>query len=117
MKRLLDMFFITALLAMLVSCSNNDTVDSDRNIACAETHVNIKGKSAETNINNDIVETMPVFEIVTENAKPVTSKEKYINGAITVSGDSGGFELTSEPIQIRGRGNQTWTVEEISFMI
>ena len=119
MKRILVILYISALIAMHVSCSNNtnNTSNSDQNMVSVEAHANKIESVSETNRNNEITENMPVFEIVTENSKPVTSKEKYIKGSLTVNGSRNGFELTSEPLQIRGRGNHSWTVDKKSFRI
>jgi len=54
--------------------------------------------------------SLPVLTINTENSAPVVSKEEYV--AATYSLDPKGHEdveAFSGPLQIRGRGNWTWT--------
>lgn len=51
---------------------------------------------------------LPVLYINTRNNEPITSKDNYINGNITlVSNGNGDEELTDMDMEIRGRGNTT----------
>lgn len=61
---------------------------------------------------------MPMLEINTENGAPIVSKEVYIKGEITVSGADDVYCLSKEPLQIRGRGNYSWSgTEKKSYRI
>lgn len=59
--------------------------------------------------------TLPVLYINTENAAPVTSKETYVTGTYYLDpmGKDGvqafGSKDAPLPLQIKGRGNYTWT--------
>ena len=59
--------------------------------------------------------TLPVMYITTENKKPITSKEDYINAtyyldAMGISGyESIGTKSSPLNMEIRGRGNYSWT--------
>ena len=59
--------------------------------------------------------TLPVFYINTENGTPITSKEDYLNAtyhldALGLEGyTSIGSAEAPLPMQIKGRGNYTWT--------
>lgn len=54
--------------------------------------------------------TLPVLTITTENNAPILTKTDYVNGAYSLDpkGDSKVEALDGE-LQIRGRGNYTWT--------
>ncbi|MBQ7921473.1 MAG: CotH kinase family protein [Clostridia bacterium] len=45
---------------------------------------------------------LPVMEIHTDNGEAITEKNTYIHGTLTIDG-------TPYPMQIRGRGNASWT--------
>ncbi|MCM1310306.1 MAG: CotH kinase family protein [Bacteroides sp.] len=62
-----------------------------------------------------ITQTLPVMHIVTDQAKPITSRTEYIDGAYwleSYGSDSMSESLGSEaeplPLQIRGRGHSSW---------
>ena len=60
---------------------------------------------------------MPIFRIDTENATPITSKEEYVNGTLSISNteEHDASELT---LGIRGRGNYSWSgTEKKSYRI
>jgi hypothetical protein len=51
---------------------------------------------------------LPVVSIHTVNSQDITSKEDYVKGIITlISGD--GTKVHSDSLEIRGRGNNSWT--------
>ncbi len=52
--------------------------------------------------------SLPIFEINTENAEPILSKEIYVKCGITVSNTEEGFTLDNEAGKIKGRGNTSW---------
>lgn len=56
--------------------------------------------------------TLPVMYIETENAAPIVSKENYIRGSMTITNADAPLCLTDAPLQIRGRGNYSWTSTE-----
>ena len=59
--------------------------------------------------------TLPVMYITTENNKPITSKEDYLNAtyyldAMGISGyENIGSKAAPKNMEIRGRGNYSWT--------
>ena len=59
--------------------------------------------------------TLPVMFINTENSQPITSKEEYIFAYYYIDNmgneefDNVGSEDAPQPLEIRGRGNYTWS--------
>lgn len=59
--------------------------------------------------------TLPIVYVTTANGAPVTDKENYISGTIFIDNkgvapqDTVGTAQSPAPMQIRGRGNWTWT--------
>lgn len=51
---------------------------------------------------------VPIIEIETENSKEINSIDDYVNGLITIK-NSPRNGVIVDSIQIRGRGNATWT--------
>ena len=63
-------------------------------------------------------EEMPVFHINTQNGEPITSKEVYLAGDITVSNVAEEYAMEKAELEIRGRGNYSWTgTEKKSYRI
>lgn len=52
---------------------------------------------------------LPVISITTETGKDPTSKVDYINGTISISNCAEEYILSDYAMEIRGRGNYTWT--------
>lgn len=52
-------------------------------------------------------EALPVLDITTTGAAPIVSKEDYLTGNFSLSGD--GQNTLSGELEIRGRGNSTWS--------
>ena len=66
------------------------------------------------------LQDMPVIHITTENNASITSKDVYVNGAISISDEEGRYsevKLLESPMKIRGRGNTTWTFEKKPYRI
>ena len=59
--------------------------------------------------------TLPVMYINTENSQPITSKEEYVYAYYYIDNmgiegvENVGSEEAPQPMEIRGRGNYTWT--------
>ena len=59
--------------------------------------------------------TLPVMFINTENAQPITSKDEYVFAYYYIDNmgiegiDNVGAEDAQQPLEIRGRGNYTWS--------
>lgn len=53
------------------------------------------------------VEALPSLSITTDGAAPIVSKENYVTGQFTLNGE--GVEQTTGTMEIRGRGNSTWS--------
>ena len=60
---------------------------------------------------------MPILSIMTETGGDVTSKETYIDCALTAVDTDGGVLYESDSVSIRGRGNSTWNMEKKSYRI
>ena len=58
------------------------------------------------------LEKMPTFTINTENSTPIWSKEVYVNGEMTVDSTEEAYNMKDAVIEIRGRGNYTWSSTE-----
>lgn len=64
------------------------------------------------------LDEMPTFTINTEGNEPITSKEIYLTAGITVESSEEAYNMTDALIEIRGRGNYTWTgTEKKSYRI
>ena len=59
---------------------------------------------------------VPTITIHTENAEDVIIKEKYLKGIITIISDEGTGVIT-DSLEIRGRGNGSWTFEKKPYKI
>ena len=61
---------------------------------------------------------VPVVYIETEGQTPITSKDYYLNGRITIIANEQGEENISQAdIEIRGRGNTTWKASKKPYKI
>lgn len=60
---------------------------------------------------------MPVLELKTETGKDVTSKETYLGATLSVRNCKKELQIDEMEIQIRGRGNNSWTYEKKSYRI
>lgn len=63
----------------------------------------------------------PLLTITTENGKPITSKEDYINASITIESRNEKGEIIEKLLEvtteIRGRGNSTWGMEKKPYRL
>ena len=60
---------------------------------------------------------LPRFTIDTEGGAPITSKEEYVPGSLTIT-NSDGFDDSNLSLGIRGRGNYSWSgTEKKSYRI
>lgn len=60
---------------------------------------------------------MPMIFIETETGEDVTSKEEYIGGSISVANCANGYVINDLEMEIRGRGNYSWSLEKKSYRI
>ncbi|MBQ3592059.1 MAG: CotH kinase family protein, partial [Clostridia bacterium] len=58
---------------------------------------------------------MPVLLIETEEGAPIDSKEVYQNAALSLYGCEEKYILEDVPMEIRGRGNNSWTYPKKSY--
>ncbi len=63
------------------------------------------------------ITNLPTFYITTENGAPIVSEDDYITGALHVAGGSPDSGYYNGDIQIRGRGNSTWTFPKKPYKI
>jgi hypothetical protein len=62
-----------------------------------------------------IVEQLPTLQISTDNAVPIESKETYVKGSFALTTDGGA--LTEGALEVRGRGNSTWSWDKKPYRI
>lgn len=60
---------------------------------------------------------MPVLHITTESGFDVISKEYYEFGTLTIANCAEEFTMQERMIEIRGRGNNSWTYDKKSYHI
>lgn len=60
---------------------------------------------------------MPMIFLTTETGEDVTSKEEYIGGSISVANCANGYILNDLEMEIRGRGNFSWSLDKKSYRI
>jgi hypothetical protein len=75
---------------------------------------NIKEDSVITAIFDYDVLDMPIITIDTETGHDVKSKTDYIGAKFAIYA-SGEFDMQPQDIEIRGRGNNTWSYEKKSY--
>lgn len=51
--------------------------------------------------------TLPIFDLVTDDHRSITSTKYYKTAKISLSG-AGEYNFTETPVSVRGRGNSTW---------
>lgn len=59
---------------------------------------------------------LPTVSIRTENAQDITSKDVYLKGTITIV-HGGGSQLFTDSLEIRGRGNNSWSYPKKPYRI
>lgn len=74
------------------------------------------GESKKYTIKISWDDTLAHLHIKTEGGASINSKEDYLNGVITINGESKYSDFTSTA-RIRGRGNTTWTYPKKPFKI
>lgn len=60
---------------------------------------------------------MPVLHITTESGYDVESKEYYELGTLTITNCAQEYAMTDRIMEIRGRGNNSWTYDKKSYHI
>ncbi len=83
---------------------------------CLEQYLSVSVYDTQNNLlltDEIFCSRLPVFYISTEDYKPITSKTEYLPGTVIMQGSSaypdGETTYYSGDIEIRGRGNSTWT--------
>ena len=61
------------------------------------------------------IASMPILVIETENGGEIDSKEEYCNATLSLYGCKEKYVLESVPMEIRGRGNNSWTYPKKSY--
>jgi len=59
---------------------------------------------------------LPLVYVYTTNSTPITSKEDYVNGTVTIYPNDNS-EIYTGTMKIRGRGNTTWTFPKKPYRI
>lgn len=62
-----------------------------------------------------VVENLPRLSLVTDGAAPILSKEDYVAGQFTLNSE--GLEQASGTLEIRGRGNSTWSWDKKPYRL
>lgn len=114
------------LLSAAYSCSDS-IGDSYLPISKPDTEGNVNPdgekedeSEPDTGTENTKYQDMPVVTITTENQAPITSKENYVNGSISISDIDRRYsevQLFESGMKIRGRGNSTWNYEKKPYRI
>ena len=60
---------------------------------------------------------LPTLYITTNGSLPIVSKDDYLPGTLTIAAPTGTAGAYSGPIEIRGRGNSTWSMDKKPFRI
>jgi hypothetical protein len=61
---------------------------------------------------------LPVFEITTDNAAPITSEVDYVSGNISITPQPASTDASfSGTMQIRGHGNTTWVLPKKPYKV
>lgn len=60
---------------------------------------------------------MPVIHLTTETGWDVTSKEEYVGGTISITNCAEELAITDRAMEIRGRGNNSWSYDKKSYHI
>lgn len=63
-----------------------------------------------------VTPALPSVSIVTDDSVPITSKEIYVHGQVTIDSGDGTAPVTTG-LQIRGRGNSTWTASKKPYRV
>ena len=90
---------------------------SDGNTSPIRQEESFSGEVSLTAIFDYDALEMPIFAIYTDNRTPITSKENYIPGELTIR-NSDGYDEKDMSLGIRGRGNYSWSgTEKKSYRI
>ncbi len=106
------------------SAETTDTADTTASGSGDETPDSTASSSSSGNtarpsgdLTDGLPEEMPVFHIDT-NGVPITSKEVYIPGTLTIGNTEEAYALSEAELEIRGRGNYSWSgTEKKSYRI
>lgn len=60
---------------------------------------------------------LPLIYVYTKDAAPIVSKDSYVTGTIKVYPNEAASTTFSAPMQIKGRGNTTWTLDKKPYRI
>jgi len=82
----------TSSVASVVSSSSNSSLASS--------------SSMPADFPQGTVENLPVLDLQTDNAVPIVSKEEYVKGSFSLTGE--GLTAAQGTLEVRGRGNSTW---------
>ncbi|MBE6615941.1 MAG: hypothetical protein E7631_11645 [Ruminococcaceae bacterium] len=63
------------------------------------------------------IAAMPVLAIDTDTGRDVESKEEYVTASLSLYGCEEKYILENIPVEIRGRGNNSWTYPKKSYKI
>lgn len=127
LRHALSLFLAVVMLTSMLSACVSEittaiTTDEDTTTTEPSTTTKAPTTSDSGDVNPPAVDTadwlsgyldeMPTFTINTENGAAITSKEEYINATISVASTEASYNMTDEIIEIRGRGNYTWSSTE-----
>lgn len=103
--------FSSSLSISLASSSSEQTSSSSTATSASASSVESRISASQSSIPTDFpvgtAEALPVLDITTTGAAPIVSKENYLTGNFSLSGDE--QNTLSGELEIRGRGNSTWS--------
>ncbi|MDR1388504.1 MAG: CotH kinase family protein [Treponema sp.] len=111
MNRFKQFFYLAVAVVAAVAvagCSRPDSETPLKDMARNMLRGSVKPKNVDTGL--------PVITITTEGRLPVTSKEDYLDAVITIT-DPDTLNNYDGPVEIRGRGNTTWTHPKKPFRL
>lgn len=116
MKKLYLVLSVLCLFGM-VSCTVNIDKPIDKPIVDQDQDKDKDKDKTPVDEPSPIVVDYNVYKlyITTENNQPITSKEVYLNGTVSVK--EGDCRVDSTPMEIRGRGNSTWSFNKKPYRI
>ncbi len=97
------------------SSSISDNVSSEDKVSSESIESNVSSSYSSTSIEDK--DTLSVIKLTTETGKDVTSKTEYIGGTFESYNADGSKAISKTEMEIRGRGNTTWTFEKKAYRL
>ncbi len=98
--------FAAFIFLVLVGCSSSDDQSSSSSGSSAQQEQSTGAPAA----------TLPVLSVQMDNGAEITSREDYESAKYTLKSDAGQV-LNDSTLDIRGRGNSTWTMPKKPYRV